>query len=116
MKPSCDAKNYPEGYFSCPVRRALSVISGKWKILIIYELSAGTQRFNALKRNMAGVSQRLLTAQLRALEDDGVVHREVKEVVPPHVEYSLTAKGRNLIPLLEALETWGAAEIAGRNG
>ncbi len=105
-------KRFPEGWMTCPVRRTLSMISGKWKLLILYELMEGAQRFNALKRNLPGISQRLLTAQLRALQDDGLVHRKVFEVVPPHVEYSLTEKGHSLFPLIDAMEAWGAAEIA----
>lgn len=112
MNEHSGGKIFPEGYLTCPVRRTLSVISGKWKLLIIYELSDGPKRFNALKRDMAGISQRLLTAQLRAMSEDGLVHREVHDVVPPHVEYSLTDKGRSLAPVIQALEAWGSNEIS----
>ncbi len=99
------------GYKTCPVRRTLSILNGKWKPLIIYELLPEPCRFNELKRRLPGVSQRLLTAQLRALEADGIVDRKVMEVVPPHVEYSLSEKGRSLHPVLQAMEIWGENEI-----
>ncbi|WP_057465474.1 helix-turn-helix domain-containing protein [Pseudovibrio sp. POLY-S9] len=99
------------GYETCPVRRTLTVLSGKWKPLIIYELLPAPCRFNELKRRLPGVSQRLLTAQLRSLEEDGIVDRKVMEVVPPHVEYSLSEKGRSLQPVLQAMETWGENEV-----
>lgn len=107
-----DEKIFPEGYLTCPVRRTMSVISGKWTLLILYELSGGAKRFNALKRDLVGISQRLLTAQLKSLVDGGLVHRQVFEVVPPHVEYSLTEKGLSLFPVIAALEEWGEKEIA----
>ena len=99
------------GYETCPVRRTLTVLNGKWKLLIIYELLPAPCRFNELKRRLPGVSQRLLTAQLRSLEADGIVDRLVMEVVPPHVEYSLSEKGRSLQPVLQAMEVWGENEI-----
>lgn len=101
--------------FECPVYTTLSVISGKWKLLIIYELFQKIYRFNELKRAVPGISQRLLTAQLRELESCGVVARDVKDVVPPHVEYSLTPRGKTLWPILEAMEKWGMDEKAGDN-
>lgn len=107
-----DGRVFPEGYLTCPVRRTLSMISGKWTLLILYELSDEPKRFNALKRDLVGISQRLLTAQLKSLVDDGLVHRKVFDVVPPHVEYSLTEKGQSLSPVINALEEWGAKEIA----
>ena len=104
-------KIFPEGYLTCPVRRTLSVISGKWTLLILYELMERPRRFNALKRDLNGISQRLLTAQLKSLVEDGLVHREVHDVVPPHVEYSLTDKGHSLKPVIDALESWGQGEL-----
>ncbi|MBE1281714.1 MAG: transcriptional regulator [Rhodobacteraceae bacterium] len=104
-------KIFPEGYLTCPVRRTLSVISGKWTLLILYELMERPRRFNALKRDLNGISQRLLTAQLKSLVEGGLVHREVHDVVPPHVEYSLTEKGHSLKPVIDALEIWGQAEL-----
>ncbi|MEM0943595.1 MAG: helix-turn-helix domain-containing protein [Pseudomonadota bacterium] len=93
----------------CPVEGALEQISGKWKGLIVYHLLDGTLRFNELSRRVGSVTQRSLTKQLRELEADGIVHREVFAVVPPRVEYSLTAKGLALAPAIQALGAWGKA-------
>lgn len=92
----------------CPVEGALEQISGKWKGLILYHLLDGTLRFNELARRLGGVTQRSLTKQLRELEIDGIVHREVFAVVPPRVEYSLTDKGWRLRGVMEALREWGS--------
>ncbi|MEJ8562873.1 helix-turn-helix domain-containing protein [Yoonia sp. GPGPB17] len=92
----------------CPVEAALEQISGKWKGLAIYHLMGGTMRFNALVRALGDVTQRSLTKQLRELEADGIIHREVYPVVPPKVEYSLTAKGEALRPVIVALHGWGS--------
>ena len=91
----------------CPVEAALEVIGGKWKGLVLYHLMDGKKRFNALKRLCGEVTQRMLTKQLRELEADGLVTRTVHPVVPPHVDYALTAKGRALAPVLRALREWG---------
>ena len=91
----------------CPVEAALEVIGGKWKGLVLYHLTDGTKRFNALKRLCGDVTQRMLTKQLRELEADRLVTRTVHPVVPPHVDYALTAKGRALAPVLVALREWG---------
>lgn len=91
----------------CPVEGALEQIAGKWKGLILYHLMSGTLRFNALSRKIEDVTQRSLTKQLRELESDGIVHREVYPVVPPHVEYSLTQKGQQLRDVIMALRAWG---------
>ncbi|MDH3669261.1 MAG: helix-turn-helix transcriptional regulator [Paracoccaceae bacterium] len=91
----------------CPVEAALEQIAGKWKGLIIYHLMEGTLRFNELSRRVGTVTQRSLTKQLRELEMDGIVHREVFAIVPPRVEYSLTEKGVLLRPVIEALGKWG---------
>ena len=89
------------------VTTTLAIIGGKWKILILYHLCAGTQRFNELRRLLPDITQRMLTLQLRELEDDGIVHREVYPQVPPKVEYSLTAFGKTLIPVIEVMDAWG---------
>ena len=91
----------------CPVEAALEQIAGKWKGLIIYHLLSGPLRFNALARRVGGVTQRSLTKQLRELEADGIVSRTVFPVVPPHVEYALTTKGRALRDVINALSAWG---------
>jgi uncharacterized HTH-type transcriptional regulator ydeP len=91
----------------CPVVNTLDIIGGKWKVLILYYLYGETRRFNELQRLLADVTQRMLTLQLRELEHDGIVHREVYPQVPPKVEYSLTAFGRTLMPVIEAMHRWG---------
>ena len=89
------------------VEHALGVIEGRWKLLIIHHLLVEQpRRFSELERAIPGVTQKMLIQQLRALEADGVVHREAKPVVPPHVEYSLTEFGRALEPALNALHDW----------
>ena len=85
----------------------LSLIGDKWKVLILRDLMPGTKRFGELKKSIGSVSQKVLTAQLRAMEDSGLVHREVYAEVPPRVEYSLTALGRSLQPILTAMQQWG---------
>lgn len=95
--------------FACPVTFTVEVIGGKWKSLILYHLMSGTRRFNELRRLMPEVTQRMLTLQLRELEADNVVAREVYREVPPKVEYSLTPLGLTLAPLISAMRDWGAA-------
>lgn len=96
----------------CPVVKTLDIVGGKWKVLILYYLNGETRRFNELQRLLAGITQRMLTLQLRELENDGIVHREVYPQVPPKVEYSLTELGRTLMPVVEAMHRWGT-EYAG---
>jgi len=91
----------------CPVEATLELIGGKWKGVLLYHLLAGTQRFSALRRQMPSITQRMLTNQLRELEADGLVHREVFPVIPPHVEYSLTPQGKTLAPVIRELKKWG---------
>ncbi|MEC8014700.1 MAG: helix-turn-helix domain-containing protein [Pseudomonadota bacterium] len=93
----------------CPVEAALEQIAGKWKGLIIYHLLDETLRFNEMLRRVGNVTQRSLTKQLRELEADGILHREVYAVVPPKVEYSLTEKGQALREVVMALHAWGSA-------
>lgn len=92
---------------ACPVETTLSLIGDKWKILILRDLISGTKRFSELKRSIGGVSQKVLTAQLRAMEQDGLVSRKVYAEVPPKVEYSLTDLGKSLKPILDAMWQWG---------
>ena len=92
---------------ACPVETTLTLISSKWKVLIVRDLLAGTKRFGELRRSVGNVSQKVLTAQLREMEEDGLVDRKVYPEVPPRVEYSLTELGRSLEPVLSALWTWG---------
>ncbi len=91
----------------CKAELALRVIQGRWKLLILRELIDGVRRFSDLQRALDGVSQKVLTAQLRELEADGVLRRTVFPEVPPRVEYALTDLGMELIPVLEGLHAWG---------
>lgn len=92
---------------SCPIERTLGVIGGVWKTVLVRELLGGTRRYGELHRMLPGVTHKVLTQQLRELEVDGVVHRDVYAQVPPRVEYSLTPLGRELAPLLEGMHAWG---------
>lgn len=93
----------------CPVEASLDVIGGRWKGVILYHLMKGKQRFGELSRHLEGITQRVLTLQLRELEADGLVERKVYAEVPPRVEYSLTERGMTLKPVVEALMEWGVA-------
>lgn len=93
----------------CPVEVTLSAIGGKWKALILYHTMSKSRRFNELHRLIPRVTQRMLTQHLRELEADGILRRDVHAQVPPHVEYSLTEKGKTLVPILDAMAAWGYA-------
>lgn len=94
---------------ACPVETTLTLISNKWKVLIIRDLLSGTKRFGELRRSIGGVSQKVLTAQLRQMEDSGLLTRKVYPEVPPRVEYTLTQLGYSLRPILDAMSSWGEA-------
>ena len=96
---------------SCPVEAAISLIAGKWKCVILFHLLDGTMRFNEIRRRLPGLTQRMLTNQLRELEADGLIVRQVYAQVPPKVEYRLSPLGRTLEPVLGALKDWGDANI-----
>ncbi len=91
----------------CPVETTLMLIGDKWKVLILRDLLPGTKRFGELKKSIGAVSQKVLTAQLRDMEEKGLVNRRVYAEVPPRVEYSLTEVGRSLKPILDAMWDWG---------
>lgn len=93
---------------ACPVETTLTLISDQWKVLILRDLIPGTKRFGELKKSIGNVSQKVLTAQLRQMEDSGLLTRMVYPEVPPRVEYTLTDLGRSLKPILDAMWTWGA--------
>ena len=92
---------------ACPVETTLTLIGDKWKVLILRDLMHGIKRFGELKKSIGTVSQKVLTAQLRDMEANGLVHREVYAEVPPRVEYSLTELGQSLKPILDAMWNWG---------
>ena len=93
---------------NCPVEATLELIGGKYKALILWHLSQGILRFSELRQVIKGATPKMLTQQLRELEANGLVHREVYPVIPPKVEYSLTETGRSLMPVLVAMRDWGA--------
>lgn len=105
MNEPKSVKKLPE----CPVETTLSLIGDKWKVLILRDLIPGTKRFGELKKSIGTVSQKVLTAQLRDMEENKLVDRKVYAEVPPRVEYSLTELGESLKPVLDSLKDWGEA-------
>lgn len=103
MSEQKTAKTLP----ACPVETTLTLIGDKWKVLILRDLLPGTKRFGELKKSIGSVSQKVLTAQLRDMEENGLVSRKVYAEVPPRVEYTLTELGYSLKPVLDALWNWG---------
>ena len=103
MAAKVDVESLP----ACPVETTLTLISDKWKVLILRDLMPGTKRFGELKKSIGSVSQKVLTAQLRDMEEKGLVSRHVYAEVPPRVEYSLTELGQSLKPVLDAMWAWG---------
>lgn len=97
----------PSAQAVCPIETTLDVLGGKWKGMVLHRLLSGTARFNELRRAVPNVTQRMLTRQLRELERDGVIRREVYAEVPARVEYSLTEFGSSLGPILMAMNDWG---------
>lgn len=96
----------------CSVEAAIGLIDGKWKSVVLFHLLSGTLRFNEIRKHIANVTPRMLTNQLRELEDDGLIDRKVYAQVPPKVEYSLSELGRSMEPILLALKYWGDANIS----
>lgn len=94
---------------ACPVETTLMLISDRWKVLIIRDLLDGTKRFGELKKSVGNISQKVLTANLRSMEEDGLLTREVFPEVPPRVEYTLTETGYSLKPILDSMIDWGMA-------
>lgn len=95
----------------CPVEATLDLIGGKWKGVVLWHLFQGTLRFNEIRRRISSVTPRMLTNQLRELESDGFITRSVYAEVPPKVEYSLSARGRGLEPIILAMKAWGEANL-----
>ena len=92
----------------CPVATTVSVIGSKWKLLILRNLRARPWRFNELQKDLEGISQKVLTENLRQMEADGIVTRTVYPEIPPHVEYALSPLGESMRPILDTMEAWGA--------
>jgi DNA-binding HxlR family transcriptional regulator len=91
----------------CPVTFTLEKMGGRWKPLILYQLQQGVLRYGQLKKSIPGITEKMLVQHLRELEADGLIVRDVKPIVPPHVEYSLTQSGKTLTPILNAMAEWG---------
>jgi len=102
-----------DDFEDCPVEATLGIIGGKWKADILHHLVEGPRRFNQLRRLLPGVTQRMLTLQLRELEADGIVKRTVYAQVPPRVDYELTEAGRTIIPILVSMRDWGEHFLMG---
>lgn len=100
-------KKLPSNLPACPVEVTLLLLSNKWTILILRDLLTGTKRFGELKKSLSEVSQKVLTANLRSLEEKGIIEREVFPEVPPRVEYTLTDLGKTLEPIIDSMHAWG---------
>lgn len=95
----------------CPVTYCMSMVGGKWKPIIIYLISKGANRFGVLHRAIEGISKQMLTKQLRELEKDGLLHREIFAEIPPRVEYTISEKGKSLFPIIDAMQKWGEQHL-----
>ena len=102
------------GELHCPVEATLDMIGGKYKTLILWKLISGPMRFSELRRAVPAATPKMLTQQLRELENDGLVHREIFPVIPPRVEYSLTPFGQSIRPVLESMYAWGSRYLERR--
>ncbi|HUB37035.1 MAG TPA: helix-turn-helix domain-containing protein [Solirubrobacteraceae bacterium] len=98
---------------TCPVCRTAEIVCGKWTLLLIRDLADGRARFSELERSLAGISPRTLSLRLRALEEEGVVERHTFSEVPPRVEYALTEKGRDLLPIIDDMRSYGERWLGG---
>jgi DNA-binding HxlR family transcriptional regulator len=110
------SRKYSRTGYSTPIDATLEVIGGKYKVAILYHLRNGALRFSELRRAMPAATQRMVTNQLRELEQDKLISREVFRQVPPRVEYAMTKGGLSLLPILEAMCEWGKKRIATRKG
>jgi DNA-binding HxlR family transcriptional regulator len=112
----CYMKNKCLKYEVCPMLLVQELLAGKWKILILWYLSYDTLRFSDIKKKLPEVTQKMLTQQLRSLEESNIIFRKVYPVVPPKVEYGLTEVGRKVIPILEAMHSFGAEYLDNNYG
>ncbi len=97
----------------CLVTYTMSMIGGKWKPIILYLISKGANRFGVLQRGIDGISKQMLTKQLREMEEDGILKREIFAEIPPRVEYSISDKGKSLFPIIDAMRSWGELNLKG---
>jgi DNA-binding HxlR family transcriptional regulator len=111
-----DRRRRPNPVGGCPLTAALAAIGGKWKLIIVYWLAESPKHFAALRQAIPGISQKVLTQQLRELVNDGIILREPKGTIPAPVEYSLTDYGRSVLPLVEDVRLWGRAHMEHLNG
>ena len=102
----------PNPVGGCPLTAALAAIGGKWKLIIVYWLAESPKHFAGLRRAMPGISQKVLTQQLRELVNDGIVQRQPKGAIPAPVEYSLTDYGKSVLPLVEDVRLWGKGHLS----
>ncbi len=98
----------------CPVSYTMGIIGGKWKPVILFLIAKGGNRFGVMQKGIDGISKQMLTAQLRELENDGVLERKIFAEIPPRVEYYLTDLGRSIMPIIESMKNWGEARMAAR--
>jgi DNA-binding HxlR family transcriptional regulator len=103
--------NWNKKQYHCPVEVSMNLLSGKWKCLMLWHLHEGTKRYNELEKIVPGVSQKMLTQQLKELENDGLISRTVYPEVPPRVEYSLTERGQSAFPILEMMHAWAVEQL-----
>jgi len=96
-----------KNHFGCPVQATSNALTGKWKVLIVWHLSFGSRRFAELRNLLPGVSEKVLTSQLRQLEGDGIVNRKVTASIPPRVDYRLSGAGKDLMPIMKQMCEWG---------
>lgn len=110
-----DAKEYPVSDEQCPVRRTLDVIGGKWNLLIVFQINERTVRFSELRRQIPNISEKILSDQLKFLADKGIVRRKSYDIIPPKVEYTLTERGKRLLPILEQISVFGLENLYSEN-
>lgn len=100
-----------KNHFGCPVQATANVMAGKWKVLIVWHLSFGSRRFAEIRDFLPGASEKVLTAQLRELQHDGVIERKATPTVPPRVDYKLTDRGKELVTVMEAMCAWSMKHL-----
>jgi len=100
-----------KNHFGCPVQATSNVLAGKWKVMIVWHLSFGSRRFAEIRDLLPGVTEKVLTSQLRALAHDGIIKRAAEKTVPPRVHYMLSEAGNELIPVMEAMCSWGSKHL-----